>query len=183
MGDRLDRGDSARVPAGADRPAGSRLIEGRFQSYEEKVAWMLAGRERPPVTEQSEGDIEAERLPGAERAVIDPRKLSAYSMRADHPDNRNKARAWADLGYEVETEEGRDLAAAEVADHVRELIGASSAREVSPTKYGRRYQVRIPLVGSNGVEATLLTGWQVDHDGDGAPKMTTIWAEIHRGDR
>lgn len=46
-------------------------------------------------------------LPNLERAEIDERKFSEYSMNPGHPDNKGKADGWRALGYDVDNPQAR----------------------------------------------------------------------------
>src|SRR5437879_1976538 len=44
-----------------------------------------------------------DRLPNADRAIVDKSKFEDYSMDEANPRNRGKAQAWRDVGYNIDT--------------------------------------------------------------------------------
>lgn len=117
-------------------------------------------------------------LPGADRAVIDMRKIHGYSMNPDHPQNDGKAAAWAWLGYEVGDPAARESVGNELGARLLRELPETPASYARTTEWGDRYDTSTPLTGPNGREASIRVSWQVHADGT-PPKMVTIWAESH----
>ena len=107
------------------------------------------------------------KLPGGERAVIDPRKLRDYILAPRHPLGRFKAAFFNTLGYNADNWE---LLAAE-------LRKAALEHEAEPddrTPYGQKYRVRSILIGPNGRVAPVVAVWIVLNDEDTARFITII---------
>ena len=75
------------------------------------------------------------KLPGAERAIIDPDKLRDYMLSRVHPVGRFKAAFFASLGYE--TNNWRDLDRA-----LRTTATQADAEHGERTAYGQKYRMR-----------------------------------------
>lgn len=90
------------------------------------------------------------RLPHAEEAVIEERKLRDYLLSPTHPIGRFKAAFFAQLGYARERWEEleRDLR----EQHLRE-----EAEEIGRTRYGKKYLIRAPLEGPSGKRAGVIS--------------------------
>jgi hypothetical protein len=110
---------------------------------------------------------------------IDARKFIEYSMNPDHPDNQGKWMAFAKLGYDVESLEGRNIAARDVIAQLRQSFDSAPSIPGKNTTWGSRFQLRIRIRGLNGQEGTLVTNWQIDRGTD-IPRMVTNWLEVDR---
>ena len=121
-------------------------------------------------------------LPNIELAELDTRKLSDYSLKADHPGNNGKANGWRALGYDVDNPEGRRDAARELRGLIcDELLARGKVAKTTDTEYGPSHTVLSDLIGPNGRHATLVTSWLIeDRAGVGIPKLTTVLAQPHR---
>jgi hypothetical protein len=76
-------------------------------------------------------------LPNLERAEIDERKFSEYSMNPGHPDNKGKADGWRALGYDVDNPQARREAARELRDlTLEESLTNGKVTEVRNGSYG-----------------------------------------------
>jgi hypothetical protein len=106
------------------------------------------------------------RLPGAENATLDGRKLRDYPLSPSHPVGRHKAAFFASLGYSRRDWRrlGADLAAFALAEHVR------SERS---TPYGHKYEIRGTLKGP-GASAEIVTVWFIPRGGN-APRFVTAY--------
>lgn len=101
----------------------------------------------------SSGDL----LPNVQEVEIDPQKFADYSMNPDNPRNRGKWKAFAALGYNVESVEGRKIGAEDIIRQVRKGVIDTPATESQASIYGQRFQVRVRIRGFNGREGTLAT--------------------------
>jgi hypothetical protein len=121
-------------------------------------------------------------LPNLERAEIDERKFSEYSMNPKHPDNGGKAEGWRALGYDVDNPQARREAAPELrALTLEESLANGKVAEVRDSSYGPRPRVVSGIIGPNGKNATLVTCWLIDdRSGAAIPRLITTWVEIHR---
>ena len=120
---------------------------------------------------------EEEPMPNAGQAQIDPRKLWAYSMDETNPQNQGKAEAWKRLGYNVDTAEGRQAAAEQVLNQLRQQLPTDPAQINRMSGHGLRYETRTAIEGPDGQQGTLVSEWQYDQGSD-VPRMITNWAEI-----
>lgn len=110
---------------------------------------------------------EGARLPYADRATIDPRKLKDYALKPDAPGG--KAKGFAALG--IYRDDWRY-----VYDLILERLPDASATDVDLTDPGQpAYTVRIPIEGRNGRNGVLVTGWAVDVGH--APWLTTCYCQ------
>ncbi len=122
---------------------------------------------------------ESNRLPKADKARIDPRKLGDYALNPDHPKNEGKWRAFDQLGYDVQSGSGRQAATDDVMNQIRAKLPDSEAMPVRGSAFGSRFEVDVTITGPNGKTGTLVTIWQIDKGGDSARLITTyLW--VHR---
>lgn len=110
----------------------------------------------------------SELLPNMDKAVIADDKLLDYLLNTDHAKGGGKAVVFRDvLGYTKEN--AQDLASA-----LRAGLRIWKATARAPQKYGQPYEVKMILTGPTGRQATVKTGWFVDHGGL-APRLTTAY--------
>ncbi len=109
------------------------------------------------------------RLPHAEEAIIDPRKLQDYVLSFEHPIGRFEAYFLAGLGFRGENWEALESG-------VRRLVLESEAEAAERTAYGQKYLVRGTLVGSGGRSAEVVTVWIV-RLGERRPRFITVYPE------
>lgn len=107
------------------------------------------------------------RLPGADRAFIDPAKVRHYLLSPIHPVGRSKARFFRSLGYEYE--DWRML-----AEDLRRMGASGSAEPGRASAHGQKYVVRGRLRGPAGVEADVVTVWIV-REGEDFPQLLTAY--------
>jgi hypothetical protein len=107
------------------------------------------------------------KLPGAERAVVDPAKVRDYLLSESHPVGRFKAAFFLALGYSAAAWQGL---AADIRRHAME--NEASATKASP--YGQKYEVRGTLIGPTGQGATLVVVWIVLR-GEDFPRFVTAY--------
>jgi len=112
------------------------------------------------------------RLPNAEYAVIDPRKLYDYLLNTGHQDGSSKARFLALAGYTAE-----DWARLEYDLRSQHL--AQEAEVGRPSPYGQKYEIVGPLVGPNGVTLMVRSIWIIRH-GLTNPGLVTLIPEGRR---
>jgi hypothetical protein len=105
------------------------------------------------------------RIPNAENATVDIRKLRDYCMNPLHPEGKHKARLFAAaLGMtEADAEPLRDALLQVVKFHDATL-GRCDA-------YGQRCQIDFAF-DWHGRRAILRSGWIVEH-GSAIPRLTT----------
>jgi hypothetical protein len=111
------------------------------------------------------------KLPNAERAVIDIRKLRDYSLSPTHPEGKHKARVFLEkLGLTAnDAERLREL--------IVEAILKSEAKEQEPSSYGQRFVVDFQVQWEQQLVVTLVTvrtAWIV-RDGEDFPRLTSCY--------
>ena len=107
------------------------------------------------------------KLPNADRAVVDIRKLRDYCLNLQHPRGRHKARRLQTaLGY-----------TAMHAEELRDVLLAAARNEQAvkgeQDEYGQRYHVDVLLTGPAG-RATVRSGWIVRREED-FPRLTSCY--------
>ncbi|MCW8024632.1 hemagglutinin repeat-containing protein, partial [Pseudomonas aeruginosa] len=111
----------------------------------------------------------AHSLVGANRAVIDPRKLTDYALNPDHPVGGNKARVFESvLGF---TKGNSDL----LMKQLKEGVMKNTPIPGKVDQYGARFTVDIPVIGPNG-NGVVRSGW-IYKPGSNTPEMTTIFVK------
>jgi hypothetical protein len=109
----------------------------------------------------------ADRLPRADRAVVDREKLEGYLLNPQHEVGRHKARVFTSaLGIrQRDWHYLRDRLLAAVVD-----APVSGVRE---TSWGSLYEVVLAVEGLNGQTRRLMTVWSVE--GDEPPRLVTAF--------
>lgn len=107
------------------------------------------------------------KLPNAERAVVDVKKLRDYCLNLHHPRGRHKARVFASsLG----------IVAADAEMLRRELLAAAVSEDVlliDTDEYGQRYQLDLTLTRNNR-KARVRSSWIVLR-GEDFPRLTSCY--------
>jgi uncharacterized protein DUF6883 len=107
------------------------------------------------------------RLPNAELAVLDVRKLSDYCLDPAHRRGRNKARVFrAALG--VTQEDAGWLRAA-----ILDALPNAEVFEDEVDEYGSRWRVDVHLT-RQGMQAMVRTAW-ILRAGDAVPRFVSCW--------
>jgi hypothetical protein len=107
------------------------------------------------------------RLPGVERAIVDPAKIRDYLLSDSHPVGRFKAGFFMALGYSAADWE---LLEADLRGHA--MNNEAVASELS--EYGQKYKVRGMIEGPAGKEAALFAVWIVLR-GEDFPRFVTAF--------
>ena len=108
-------------------------------------------------------------LVGANRAVIDPRKLTEYALNPQHPVGGSKARVFESaLGF---TRNNAD----DLMQQVRQGIMENTPIPGRVDQFGERFTVDIPVTGPAG-SGVVRTGW-IYKSGSTVPEMTTIFVK------
>jgi hypothetical protein len=107
------------------------------------------------------------KLPNAENAIVEVRKLRDYCLSSDHPRGRHKARVFASaLGL-----------TADDAEELREaLLSAALSGEADSTEedeYGKRYVLDFEMKTDAGT-VTVRSGWIVRR-GEDVPRFTSCF--------
>jgi hypothetical protein len=134
----------------------------RVQSDKLTVVAVAHQKRRP-----GDGTIASVRLPGGDRAQIDPRKLYGYLLSPTHQIGRFKARFFAALGHDAER--WRELDADLRAQHLtQDAIPGESLRD------GQLFTISAILKGRNGEAAFVRSVWFVPSDGS-PPRFVTAY--------
>ncbi|TCM48856.1 DNRLRE domain-containing protein [Kribbella sp. VKM Ac-2568] len=108
----------------------------------------------------------AHRLIGANRAHIDPRKLTEYALNPNHPVGGNKARVFESaLGFNRSNAD--DLMA-----QLRQGVMENTPIPGNVDKWGTRFTVDIPVTGPAG-SGVVRTGW-IYTPGSTTPSLNTL---------
>ena len=107
------------------------------------------------------------KVPNAENAIIDIRKLRDYCLDENHPIGKHKARLFASaLNL---TQENSD----ELRDILLSAVKTSEAELGKQDEFGQRYTVDYE-VENNSKRATIRSGWIIETNSD-VPKLTTCF--------
>lgn len=107
------------------------------------------------------------KLPGAERAVVDPLKVRDYLLSPEHPVGRAKARFFGALGF---TRTGWPA----LQRALLELALRGEATQAQQTRYGQKYEIRDTIQGPTEREAPIVTIWIV-LAGEDFPRFVTAY--------
>ena len=110
-----------------------------------------------------------ERLPNAEQARIDSRKLRDYALNPEHVSGRYKAAFFAQMGYTAENWE-------RLEKDIREQHLKQTAEPGKPSKFGRKFTITAELPGP--IETRQVTTvWIIKTGNDFAELVTLLPAE------
>lgn len=109
------------------------------------------------------------KLPNADRAIIDPRKIRDYLLSVEHPVGRYKAYFFIRLGFA--SERWRDL-----RDQLQSVALQEDAEVSEGADHGQKYVVRGTIAGAAGRRAKVLTAWIILH-GEEMPRFVTAYPE------
>ena len=90
-----------------------------------------------------------------------------------------KWKAFKALGYDVESELGRQQGRQNLISQIRSQLEKIPARRGKPAPFGDRFEVDVPIQGPNGKSAILETFWQFDR-GSEVPRLISNWAKVNR---
>ena len=107
------------------------------------------------------------RLPNADRAILDIRKIEDYCLSASHPRGRHKARVFHEA---LELERGD---AAWLRDVLLEAARSSEAKQVAADAWGIYWRVdaTIRRQGKSAVVRTVC----IVRSGEDIPRFVTCW--------
>lgn len=106
------------------------------------------------------------RLPNAEKAVIDPRKLRDYALNPDHSSGGYKAAFFAQMGYSRDDWQ-------QLEQDIRMQHLTHAARPGKPSPHGTKYTITAPLQGPHGAARQVTTVWIIRYESD-VPELVTI---------
>jgi hypothetical protein len=114
------------------------------------------------------------KLPNANLAVIDKKKVVEYLLNREHPDNGGKADFFLGMGfYENDWEEFRSA--------LRLLAVSASVTSTMESSHGKKYIVDGPINRPNGIERLVRSVWIVDA-GETVPRLVTAYPLEGKGD-
>jgi hypothetical protein len=113
-----------------------------------------------------------ERLPNAEQARIDPRKLRDYALNFEHDEGRYKAAFFAQMGYSANDWQ-------QLERDIREQHLSQPAEAGKPSPFGHKFTITAPLQGTRGEARQVTTVWIVRPGSDSA-ELVTIEPATHR---
>lgn len=106
-------------------------------------------------------------LPGGERALIDPQKVTGYCLDPDHDDGRHKAHLF-------ETLLGLNLGNADLLLSALEDAAATGEAVTGKLdKYGQRYVIDFDFAGPRGA-ATIRSAWIIRRSEE-FPRLVTCY--------
>ncbi len=107
------------------------------------------------------------RLPHAENAVVDIRKLRDYCLNPEHDEGKHKSRLFA-AALSMTADDAEALQAA--------LLAAANSPEAQTGRqdaFGQRYTIDFKLE-RRGKEAVIRSGWILENDST-TPRLTTCY--------
>lgn len=106
-------------------------------------------------------------LPNGGQAIIDPRKLTEYSLNPVHEDGRHKAALLRDLVGVTAADCGM------LIDALREAAQTAEANAGRNDRYGRRYIIDFDFAGPTGA-ARIRSAWII-RSGEDVPRLVTCY--------
>ncbi|MBI2472051.1 MAG: hypothetical protein HYV59_12555 [Planctomycetes bacterium] len=107
------------------------------------------------------------KIPNADRAIVDIRKLRDYCLNLLHDEGKHKARlfeiALGITGYDAE----------QLRNILLQIVKTHEAKLGRRDKYGQRYTVDFVLEWQ-GKRATIRSGWIIEHTSN-IPRMTSCY--------
>ena len=104
------------------------------------------------------------------RVIIDPRKLTGYALDPDHPLGCHKARVFQQvLGF---TKDNYETLLEQIERHA--LTAEAILKRTDA--YGNHYFVDVEIIGPQGQQAVVRTGWFVATNSDEA-WLTTLYVK------
>ncbi|WP_370581373.1 DUF6883 domain-containing protein [Snodgrassella alvi] len=92
------------------------------------------------------------KLANADKAVIDPNKVTSYALNTEHPVGGNKAKVFESaLGYNQSN-------ANDLISKIQSRAKTNTAILGKADNHGQRITIDMPITGPNGKTATVRTG-------------------------
>jgi hypothetical protein len=107
------------------------------------------------------------KLPAADRAVVDERKVREYLLSHSHPIGRFKAAFFARAGFRAENWH-------EFASAVRDLALRGDAVRGEPSEYGSKYLISGTIMGPQGIKLEVTAVWLIPTAVD-VPRLVTVF--------
>jgi hypothetical protein len=107
------------------------------------------------------------KLPNAEQALVDVRKLRDYCLSTDHPRGQHKARVFkCVLGWTADQAE-------DVRHRLFEAVLVEDASFLGADDYGQRYALDFPVQGAGKV--TIVRSLWIIRHGEDFPRFTSCY--------
>jgi hypothetical protein len=107
------------------------------------------------------------KLPNAQNAIVDERKVREYSLSPSHPIGRFKAKFFESVGFPPE-------AWSEFMDALKRLAAEGDAQVVEESDYGQKYVVR-GQISARGAQPTDVDSVWIIRAGDDTPRLVTVY--------
>jgi hypothetical protein len=107
------------------------------------------------------------KIPNASQAIIAPEKIRDYLLNPDHQRGGSKSRVLLSLGYRRDNWE-----LLERAIRLQHLTAEVTVERENP--WGRRYEIRAPLITPSGRTIIIESIWQIDAGSD-VPRFITMY--------
>ena len=107
------------------------------------------------------------KLPSAEKAIVDERKVREYLLSASHPVGRFKAKYFASIGFAPEAWPG-------FVSALQRLAREGDAQLAEESDFGRKYVVRGQIGGPGARPAEVDSVWII-RAGDDTPRLVTVY--------
>jgi hypothetical protein len=107
------------------------------------------------------------KLPNAQKAIVDERKVREYLLSPSHPVGRFKAKFFVSVGFPPEAWSAFTAA-------LQRLANEGDAQLVEEGEYGRKYLVRGDISGRGGRSIEVDTVWII-RAGDDTPRLVTVY--------
>lgn len=108
-----------------------------------------------------------DRLPNADKAQIDPRKLREYVLNSEHTSGQHKAAFFAQMGYVADN--WRKL-----ERDIREQHLSQPAEPGHESPFGQKYMITAALQGPEGSPRQVTTVWIIKTGNDFAELVTIL---------
>jgi hypothetical protein len=107
------------------------------------------------------------KLPNADSAIIERKKVVEYLLALDHSSGRSKARFFTGVGFS-----GRHWQ--ELADALRKHAQDGTVTDTESNAYGQKYVVEGPLGCPGGRQPRIRSVWFITN-GQVAPRLVTAY--------
>ena len=87
--------------------------------------------------------------------------------------------AFEAIGYNLQTEQNRTIAAQVIIKRLRQAILTTPALPGKVSPHGLRFTVLLEIEGINGRQGLLVSVWQIDQNRD-VPRLVTNWLEVYQ---
>jgi hypothetical protein len=112
------------------------------------------------------------KIPNAERAIVDIRKLRDYCLNPQHSTGKHKARLFTSLlGMTSNDAEG-------LRNALLEAVKKQDAQLAEQDAYGQRYTLDFTLTWQHR-QATIRSAWIIETNSD-IPKLTTAFPLVNQ---